>query len=390
MKIVLTGGGSGGHITPLLALAHELKALQPAITLVYIGQRGDSLADVPANDPNIDETYTVRAGKLRRYHGEGLKQLLDAPTVFKNIRDAGRVVYGLAESRRLLKKLQPDLVFVRGGFVGVPVGLAAAQLHIPYVTHDSDAIPSLANRIIARWAALHAVALPKETYQGYPASKTVTVGIPVAASYQRVTESIKQQLRKELGLEQYAPMLFVTGGGNGAQDLNERVAQVVPQLLQKFPKLVIVQAAGRKHEAALQVRYDQIVEPADRERVIVKGFIEGLYRYSGAADVIVMRAGATNIAEFAVQGKACIFVPNPALTGGHQIKNAEAFAERHAAIVVADKDLANPEIAEKVISDLLASPEEQNSLAEAIHSFAHPYAAHELAALLLQTINKDQ
>jgi UDP-N-acetylglucosamine--N-acetylmuramyl-(pentapeptide) pyrophosphoryl-undecaprenol N-acetylglucosamine transferase len=388
MKIVLTGGGSGGHITPLLALAHELKALQPDVTLVYIGQRGDSLADVPAHDPNIDEAFVVRAGKLRRYHGEGLKQLLDVPTVLKNTRDAGRVIYGLGESRRLLKKLKPDLIFIKGGFVGVPVGLAAAQLHIPFITHDSDAIPGLANRIIARWAVLHAVALPKETYKGYPQGKTVTVGIPVSDKYQRVDEHTKQRFRKELGLEKYEQMLFVTGGGNGARDLNDAVARAVPQLLQKFPELVVVQTAGRQHETALQTRYSETLAPDDQERVIVKGFIEDLYRYSGAADVIVMRAGATNIAEFAVQGKACIFIPNPALTGGHQVKNAEAFVEHHAAVLFLDKDLGNADHVEKVIGDLLASPEQQRSLSEAIHSFAHPHAAKELAELILRTLKE--
>jgi UDP-N-acetylglucosamine--N-acetylmuramyl-(pentapeptide) pyrophosphoryl-undecaprenol N-acetylglucosamine transferase len=321
MKIVLTGGGSGGHITPLLALAHELKQLQPEVTLVYIGQRGDSLADVPAHDPNISEVYSVRAGKFRRYHGEGVKQVLDIKTMVKNARDGGRAIRGVAESRRLLKKLKPDLIFIKGGFVGVPVGLAAAQLHIPFITHDSDALPGLANRIIARWAAVHAVALPKEIYKTYPASKTVTVGVPISGHYQKVDPAAKQHFREELGLQAFRPMLFVTGGGNGAQTLNDAIARAVPNLLMQFPNLVVVQASGREHEQALQAYYQKTLWPEDQKHVIVKGFIEDLYRYSGAADVIVTRAGATTIAEFAVQGKACIIVPNPRLTGGHQVKN---------------------------------------------------------------------
>src|SRR4051812_13236879 len=107
MTIVLTGGGSGGHITPLLAVAAELKKQQPETRLIYIGQRGDGLGDIPARDPHFDETYTVRAGKFRRYHGEGLKQLLDLPTLYKNSRDFWRVLRGLRESYHLLKRLQP-------------------------------------------------------------------------------------------------------------------------------------------------------------------------------------------------------------------------------------------------------------------------------------------
>jgi UDP-N-acetylglucosamine--N-acetylmuramyl-(pentapeptide) pyrophosphoryl-undecaprenol N-acetylglucosamine transferase len=179
LKIVVTGAGSGGHITPVLAVAHELKKLSPESTLMYIGQRGDALGDVPAEDKNIDQSYTVRAGKFRRYHGEGIKQVFDVVTLYKNLRDVIFVLIGLWQSFWLLGRLHPDVIFIKGGFVGVPVGLMAALRGIPYVTHDSDAVPGLANRIIARWARLHAVGLPKEVY-AYPPAKTVTVGVPSA------------------------------------------------------------------------------------------------------------------------------------------------------------------------------------------------------------------
>src|SRR5665213_914894 len=199
MTIVLTGGGSGGHITPLLAVAHELKQLHPGSRVIYIGQRGDSLADIPAQHPDIDEVYNVRAGKFRRYSGEGLKQLLDVSTVLKNVRDSGRVVMGLVGARRLLKRLKPDVIFIKGGFVGVPVGLAAAQLNIPFITHDSDAIPGLANRIIARWATAHAVALPKSAYD-YPPDKTFTVGVPISHEFQPLSAALQKKYRQQLDI----------------------------------------------------------------------------------------------------------------------------------------------------------------------------------------------
>jgi len=195
----LTGGGSGGHITPLLAVAHELKQLKPDATLIFIGHRGDQLSDLPRENRDIDEVYFVKAGKFRRYSGMGLKQLLDLPTVLKNIRDGTRVIYGLAESSRLLRKIKPDIILIKGGFVGVPVGLAAAQLHIPFVTHDSDAIPGLANRIIARWASAHAVSLPKELYS-YPPQKTYTVGVPVSRDFVPVNPENIRQYRDLLDL----------------------------------------------------------------------------------------------------------------------------------------------------------------------------------------------
>jgi UDP-N-acetylglucosamine--N-acetylmuramyl-(pentapeptide) pyrophosphoryl-undecaprenol N-acetylglucosamine transferase len=383
MTIVVTGGGSGGHITPILAVASELKKLQPDVRIVYIGQRGDRLGDIPADNPSIDAAYAVRAGKFRRYHGEGLKQLLDLPTLYKNIRDGFYVLAGIWQSFWLLGRLHPEVIFVKGGFVGVPVGLAAAVRHIPFITHDSDAIPGLANRIIAHWAATHAVALPKEAY-AYPAHKTVTVGVPVQGGFVPVSSALQAQYRRELGLDS-DKILFVTGGGNGAQRLNEAVAGVLPELLEEFHDLAVVQAVGRQHEAQVKKLNEAKLTTEQQGRVIVKGYIEDLYRYSGAADVIIMRAGATNLAEFAIQGKACLVVPNPQLTGAHQTKNAQYLAKQHAVEVVEEAQLKqDPTILKQRIKDLLTNERKQIELATSIAKLAHISAAHDLAVLLLE------
>ena len=329
MTIVVTGGGSGGHITPILAVAHELKRQQPDVRIVYIGQKGDKLIDIPAADPNIDEVYAVSAGKFRRYNGEGIWQIFDLPTQFKNIRDGLRVIKGLWQSYRLLKKLRPAIIFTRGGFVSVPVALGGKLNGIPYVTHDVDSVPSLANRIIARWAILHAVALPKEIYP-YPAEKTVLVGVPLHHEYQLVTPALQHRYRQELKLDTYKQMLFITGGGNGAEQLNRAVVANAEYLLTRYPELCIVHLAGRSLEVATSTAYDAILAPEARKRVMVQGFITGLYKYIGAADVVIARGGATNLAEFAVQAKACIIVPASQLVGNHQVKNAQVYADRGA------------------------------------------------------------
>ncbi|MDB5169876.1 MAG: UDP-N-acetylglucosamine--N-acetylmuramyl-(pentapeptide) pyrophosphoryl-undecaprenol [Candidatus Saccharibacteria bacterium] len=383
MTIVVTGGGSGGHITPILAVAEELKQLQPGINIVYVGQKGDSLADVPARDPNINKVYGVSAGKFRRYHGEGLKQLLDIKTLLLNFRDVFRVLAGIFQSWRLLRRIRPDIIFIKGGFVGVPVGLAARWLHIPFVTHDSDAIPGLANRIIGRWAQKHAVALPAEVYN-YDPSKTVTVGVPVTTDYQFVTPELKAQYRQELDVPTTAQMLFIIGGGLGAQRVNEAVAQAMPGLMAQFPDLRVVHGVGRANEAAMLSRYQGLLEAAELGRLTVVGFLHDVYRYSGAADVVITRAGATNIAEFAVQGKACIVIPNPFLTAGHQLKNAAYLEEQQATEQISETELeSHPETLAEHVSALLADPAHQVALGAKFRSFGHPGAAKELAQLLL-------
>jgi UDP-N-acetylglucosamine--N-acetylmuramyl-(pentapeptide) pyrophosphoryl-undecaprenol N-acetylglucosamine transferase len=384
--IVLTGGGSGGHITPLLAVATELKRLKPEARLIYIGQKGDNLADIPAHDPHIDEVYLVRAGKFRRFHGEGLKQVLDLPTLLKNVRDSGYVLAGLYQSYRLLKRLCPDVIFIKGGYIGVPVGLAAARLHLNYITHDSDALPGLANRIIARWASLHAVALPEEVYH-YPAAKTVTTGIPLQAGFVPVTDKLKAQYRQEIKLPAKAKLLFAIGGGLGAQRVNIAFAEALPHLLEEVDDLHVIQSVGRANEAQIKQFYEENLTTNQQGRVSVFGYIDDVFRYSGAADIIVTRAGATNLAEFALQGKACIVVPNPFLTGGHQLKNAEYLAAKQAAVILDENDLLeDPNRLAKHVSDLLKQPAKRQALAKSLAEFAQPQATSKLAQLILEQI----
>jgi UDP-N-acetylglucosamine--N-acetylmuramyl-(pentapeptide) pyrophosphoryl-undecaprenol N-acetylglucosamine transferase len=388
LTIVVTGAGSGGHITPIQAVAAEIKRTHPKARIVYIGQKGDKLGDIPANDPNIDQVYTVRAGKFRRYHGAGFWQLLDLRTTFKNLRDFFYVLIGTFQSWRLLKELQPDVIFIKGGFVGVPVGLAAAKLHLKYITHDSDALPGLANRIIAKWATLHAVALPAEVYN-YPKSKTVTTGIPLQANFVPVTGKLIQHYRKVLDLPAKAKVLFIIGGGLGAQNVNTAVSEAVPHLLREFPDLFVIHGAGRANEAGLKEAYSKSLSEAELARLEVHGYIKDVYRHSGAADIVITRAGATNLAEFALQGKACIVIPAPFLTGGHQLKNADYLARKGAALVLDQDDLlADPHRLAKQVSELLRNPSELDSLGKGLSQFAKPHATQELAKLITGEANE--
>jgi len=390
MTIVLTGGGSGGHILPVLAVARSLKHQQPNCRLVYVASKHDKLGDLVKPGGDIDEVKLISGGKWRRYHGEGWRQLLDLPTFIKNCRDFFRVILGTLQSLKLLGKLKPDGVFIKGAYVGVPVGWAARWRHVPYVTLDLDALPSLANRLIAKHAAAHAVALPKEIYP-YPADKTFYVGVPVAEKFSLVTAAQQATWRQELGLGDYEQVILAVGGGLGATRLNTTIAAQVPKLFGRYPKMALVHVVGRDHEADMQQQYDKTLSQSQRARVITKGFIDDLYRYTGAADLIVSRAGAGSLAEFAAQGKACVIVPNPLLSGGHQLKNAEQLAAHQAIRVVPETGTkADENSLSQAIVELLDNPSERTRLGTTLHTFAQPEAANHLASLLLETFKSDR
>lgn len=376
----MTGGGSGGHITPILAVAHEIKQLRPDAHIVYIGQKGDPLLDVPTQDPNIDEVHTVPAGKLRRYPNEGWRQFTDVKTQSLNVRDMFRTVKGLSESYRLIRKLKPDVLFTRGGYVSVPVALAAHLNKVPYITHDSDGTPSLANRLIAKWARLHAVAMPKELYP-YPQSKTRQLGVPVSPHFQAVTPELQRQYREELGLAEYTHIVLLTGGGNGARALNETLIANTKYLLSQYPGLAIVHTTGRSLHDETAAAYDALELGNARGRVVVKDFVRDLYRYSGAADVIVARGGATNIAEFSIQRKACVIVPAEALTWS--VKDARELAKRGAIIHLSEEQAEQPERLGRAVGELLENDASREKLAVALSEVGRPDSARQLAEAVI-------
>ncbi len=340
------------------------------------------MAGIAQTDANIDAFYAVSAGKFRRYHSEGWRQIFDWHTQLLNIRDGFRVIHGLCSAWLLLGKLKPDMVFTRGGYVSVPVALAAKLRHVPYLTHDSDVIPSLANRIIAPWAVKHAVATDSDNYP-YPKHKLVTVGVPVSEYYQPVDHKLLLRYRRELNIQDAREVICVTGGGNGAQKLNEIVLDNALYLLKRYPKLMILHIAGRSQVERLSDRYDAVIESGkDRARVRVEGFVNDLYRYSGAADIVIARGGATNLAEFAVQGKACIIIPSKQLKWN--VRNAQAMANEQA-IIALDEEAAEQELRlAHLVINLLDNNQERLTLQNNLASFANPEAARDLANLLLQ------
>jgi UDP-N-acetylglucosamine--N-acetylmuramyl-(pentapeptide) pyrophosphoryl-undecaprenol N-acetylglucosamine transferase len=291
------------------------------------------------------------------------------------------VLYGTWQSFWLLRRLKPDVIFTRGGFVSVPVALGGRLNGVPYLTHDSDAIPSLANRLIARWAAKHAVALPAELYP-YPEGKTVTVGVPVSSNYRPVTSTLRQRYRHELGLDDYEQVLLLTGGGNGARVLNEALAANARYLLGNYPDLAIVHIAGRALEAETNAAYDSLDLGAARARVRVHGFVSDLYRQSGAADVVIARGGATNLAEFALQGQACVIVPSKQL--GWNVVNAAVLARQGAIVPLSEDQAEQPERLGRVVGELLGDAAKRQALAERLATYARPQAARDLAELIIK------
>lgn len=328
---------------------------------------------------DFDEQYTIFAGKFRRYNGESwLKQLLDVGTVLSNLRDVFYVIIGVVQSYFLLRRLRPDVILMKGGYVGVPIGLAAGKRY-PLVTHDSDALPGLANRIVSKRATYHATAMPAASYS-YPAAKTRQVGVIVEEAFCLVTPELQMSYREVLKIPPKASLITITGGSLGSRNLNQAIASFVPDLLAKDPNLWVVHQVGRGHLGC----YNGFEHP----RLQISELLSPLATYLGAADLVVTRAGANTLAELGVQAKAAIVVPNPLLTGGHQLKNAQYLADKQAIVMVneANLNLSAQEgrgLAAQV-NNLLSSPKLRQQLANNLHKQTMQGSSERLAKLILK------
>lgn len=284
-----------------------------------------------------------------------------------------RLSAGLLQSRRLLKKLKPNAVLLKGGFVCVPVALAASRSGISCVTHDSDALPGLSNRIAARWAKYHATAMPAQ-YYSYPQSSIRVVGVPTDERFREYSSAEQRILREKYGIAPDAEVLLITGGSNGARRMNEAVTEMLPGLLKAHPKLHVFYIIGAGNE-------DQ-AEGLPSERVDVIDFAPELFHMSAIADVVITRAGATSMADFGAQSKACVVVPNPFLTGGHQLKNAKVYEDAQAAVIVSEDEIQK---LYEAVDTLLTTPSQRIELGKNLYNLSpEKPAAVSLAALLLE------
>lgn len=321
---------------------------------------------------------TILSGKLRRYHNVPLWRQLLRPVsiVLPNIRDIVLMVCGIAQSFTKLIIWRPDVVFTKGGFVCLPVGIAARLLHIPLVIHDSDATAGLTSRILAKWATAIATGAELKHYP-YPESISRYVGTPVRSNFKPFSENERRSAKDALGLDQNRPLVVVTGGGLGAKRINDAVAISLHDLLDVTSVILISGTA----------QYDELraLTPQDDPRFQLHAFVnEEMITMLGAADVVVARAGATTILELAALAKPTILVPNGFLTGGHQLKNAAAYAESGAVEVMNDDELhQDPQLLVQMLRGLLSDKTRLKQLGAAFHKFAKPNAAKDMADMIV-------
>jgi len=336
----------------------------------------------------------IPAGKFHRYSGWKLKDyfihfdITLKELIFGNILGFFGFLAGLITSffRLAPKKSRPDIIFLKGGFVCLPVGLVARLFRIPYIIHESDVVAGLANRLLMKKAKKVAFGMPlsEEMLKKHP--NYIWTGIPVGPEFKPVPITRVASLKKAFSFNPEKPLVVITGGSQGSENLNETTRLILPELL-KFTSVALV--AGRKHyEDMIELkRYESWDRASLESNFRMWEFNTTMNELLGAADVIVSRAGATTIAEMAALKKAVLLVPFEVLPGSHQLKNAERLERAGAAALLKDSDMMkNPGKLLEEIRHLVKSPRLRADMADRLHEEARADAARRLADIILEEV----
>jgi len=362
MKVLLAGGGTGGHLIPALALAQALRDADPGVELLLVGAERGIEAELLPRQPFRHRLLPIEP-IYRRKWWRNAHWLWLAPRVW---RDVGR----------LLREERPAIVIGTGGYAAGPIVLRAQRAGIPTAVVEENAFPGLTTRWLARGARQVHLGFPEARERLSPGAHTevFALGNPVRPP----EPGDPRAARRALGLDPARPTVLVFGGSQGAQALNYAVAAALERRL--LAGANVVWGTGAAHAAAL-ARY------AVPERVVVRGFFDSMTEPYRAADLVVSRAGAMTVAELCAWGKPSILVPLPTAAANHQTHNARALAAAGAALQLAEHDFTAPALA-RLIGELLGDPARLASLADRARARGHPNASREIVSRILTLVTR--
>jgi UDP-N-acetylglucosamine--N-acetylmuramyl-(pentapeptide) pyrophosphoryl-undecaprenol N-acetylglucosamine transferase len=359
MRVLVSGGGTGGHIYPALAVATQLHTQDQAEILFLGSDDGLETRLVPAAGLRL---ATIKAGKLRRYLS------------WQTVQGVMRVPLGVVQAVEIVRRFRADVAFTSGGYVAVPAGLAAYLNRVPLLMHQQDVPPNLSNKQVAPLATRISVAF-EDSLAYFPARKTRLLGNPIRQQILDIRQVSPWAARQQLGLAPEQPLLLITGGSQGARHLNQVVCQALPDLLAVSQ---VLHLSGKELYSETQELAHRVlggVESVLKERYRLTPYLDTQMPAAlQGADLVLCRAGASTLSELTTLGKASLLVPLPPAIGrSPQEANAAMFARRGASIVIKNADL-EPALLAARIKEMMTSPQALASMMEAAGSLARPQA----------------
>lgn len=354
MRVLMTGGGTAGHINPALAIAAKIREERPDTEILFVGAKGRMETElVPAAGYPI-ETVDVR----------GFQRKLSLKNIGRNVSAAVHAVTAGSACSRILRDFRPDIAIGTGGYVSGPILRKAAKAGIPVVVHESNAYPGVTVRMLAKYAA--ATLISDEAARQYlPAEARVEVtGNPIRTDFLTIDQ---ETARQELGLDG-RPLVLSFGGSLGAAHINETMAAVLIRSRQQGG-IQHIHATGKSGFEKTKQMLETAGVPLRGDGIWVREYIDDMPRCMAAADVVICRCGAMTLSELPAAGKPAILIPSPYVAENHQYHNAMALVNKGAALCIEEKDL-NEIALWKALEQILSHPEERKRMEQNARSAA--------------------
>jgi UDP-N-acetylglucosamine--N-acetylmuramyl-(pentapeptide) pyrophosphoryl-undecaprenol N-acetylglucosamine transferase len=365
VRVVIAGGGTGGHLYPGIAVARELLARQPDAAVSFAGTA-----------QGIEARVIPREGfALDLIRSSGVK----GKSIAGRLRGALLVPVSLIDAWRILSARQPSLVIGVGGYSSGPVVMMAALRGVPTILLEQNAVPGFTNRLLAR--VVNAAAVTFDSTRAFFGDKAFVSGNPVRPEFFRAAGPNQESARDDTTS---VTRVLVFGGSQGAHAINVAMVEAAPQLAAGRPPVRLTHQTGERDMEMVRTAYRQAGVQGD-----VEPFLYDMGRQLGDADLIVCRAGATTLAEITAAGKAAILIPLPTATDDHQRKNAEALVAAGAAELLRQCEATGPVLAERVLA-LAADPARRQRIAAAARALARPDAAREIVGRALALVARNQ
>jgi len=368
MRFVITGGGTGGHVYPALAIAGGLKEKYPEAEILYMGSAKGLEADL-----------VPRAGlSFEPIRVMGLKRRL----TLDNILTVWQASLGFAKALRVLADFKPKAVIGTGGYVCGPVVLAAAVCGIPAFIHEQNALPGVTNRLLAYVVKTVAITFPETAGRLPKHARVVLTGLPVRAEFKNCEK--KPEARRLLNLPENGSLVLSFGGSQGARSINNSMPEVIKYFRNRTDLHFLHVTGPAQYDDFLLGLKKCFVDP-DYGNNTIKPYIHEMHLALAAADLVICRAGAATLAEITAVGKPAVLIPYPYASGNHQELNAISLKKSGAAVVIKDSYLAGKILAEQVDS-LLADPIRLKEMSQASKRLGHPEALEKILECIVSII----
>ncbi len=371
MRVLLTGGGTAGHINPALSIAAMLRREDPATEVLFVGAAG-----------RMETVLVPQAGyALRTITVEGFRRQVSLKNIGRNLRAACHAVTAGREAARIIREFAPDIAIGTGGYVCGPVLRQAARLGVPVLLHESNALPGVTVKLLAADAAAVMVANEEAAARLPKGTRAVVTGNPLR---KELTTMDRETARRELGVDD-RPLVLCFGGSLGARRLNEAVAGVLARnQAEKRLQFLVGTGRGENYETMQRLLAQKGVKP-DGVHVRVRDYIDDMPRCMAAADLVICRCGAMTLSELPALGKPSILVPSPNVAENHQYYNAMALASRGAAVCVQESELTEERLWREVCKAALV-PDVLARMGAAARQAAVLDADERILAVIRQTL----